>query len=105
MSRSNQVGSHKTSIFTDEFGYTNIVYHSTQVVRFNDKEIILNTGGFKTSTTKTRMNQASMQFRLGFRVYQRKYEWYIAYMGETYEYDTSKRMVLNREVLPSEIHY
>ena len=96
MSRQDQVGSHKTSIFTDESGYTNVLYHSTQVVRFNDNEIILNTGGFESNTTKLRMNQASNQFRLGFMVYQKDYKWYIDYAGETYEFDTDKRMLLNR---------
>jgi hypothetical protein len=80
MAQTNQIGTHKTSVFTEN-GYTCVVYHSTAVVKFNDREIILNTGGYQTATTKMRMNQASNQFDLGFRVFQKKHQWYIEYKG------------------------
>jgi len=75
-----KVGSHKTSIRTIE-GVTSIRYHDTDVVSFDDKTITLNTGGWKTNTTKTRMNQVSNQFELGYCVYQRKGIWYVAFKG------------------------
>jgi hypothetical protein len=77
MPQQNKLGIHATNVFVDEQGYTNIIYHNTIVVKFNEKEIILNSGGFRTATTKTRMNQASNQFRLGFDVYQKDFEWYV----------------------------
>jgi len=83
MGRTNQVGSHKTFILT-EHGTTKVVYHNTPVVEFNFSEIILNTGGYKSFTTKTRMNQASSQFDLGYHVYQEKHVWYVDYNGETF---------------------
>ena len=76
MSQQQQIGSHKTSIFTDE-GFTNVIYHNTAVVRFNKDKIILNSGGWLTNTTKTRMNQASNQFNLGFSVFQKNYDWFV----------------------------
>lgn len=69
---------------------TIIQYHSTEVVSFNNHLIILNTGGWKTMTTKTRMNQASNQFRLGYYVYQSNFEWYVDYKGETYKFEESE---------------
>jgi hypothetical protein len=39
--------------------------------------VILNTDGWKTPTTKTRMNQASAQYGLGYHVYQKAGQWYI----------------------------
>jgi hypothetical protein len=68
-------------------GLTEIVYHSTPVVSFNDKVITLNTGGWFTNTTKTRMNQASHQFNLGFSVYQKEYNWFVDYKGKTLEFN------------------
>jgi hypothetical protein len=79
MSRINQVGSHKTSIYVDSDGFTKVIYHNTPVVSFNDKFIILNTGGYNTNTTKLRMNQSSNQFRLGYQVYQKSHKWYIQF--------------------------
>jgi hypothetical protein len=76
MANVNQVGQRATTIKVDDNGYTCITYHSTDVVKFNSKQIILNTGGWQTHTTKTRMNQASNQFKLGFKVYQKDYDWF-----------------------------
>jgi len=73
-----KVGSIHTSVFT-EAGNTYNVYHKTKVVRFNRKNIRLDSGGWFTATTKTRMNQASNQYALGFRVYQHAKKWYIDY--------------------------
>lgn len=80
------IGKVATSIFTDG-DTTKIIYHSTAVVSFNDKKIILNTGGWNTNTTKVRMNQASNTFGLGFQVYQKNYAWLVAYKGVVIPFD------------------
>ena len=82
MAQTQTVGTHKTNIVVLH-GLTNIVYHSTPVVQFNDDRIILNSGGWETATTKTRMNQASHEYGLGFEVYQVNFTWYVDYKGET----------------------
>ena len=81
MSRLDTIGNHKTTVFTDELGYTCVVYHQTCVVKWNADRIILNTGGYKTATTKARMNQTANQFGLGFQVYQQNHVWYVGYAG------------------------
>lgn len=72
-------------------------YHDTDVVRFDDPrlKIVLNTGGWKTATTKTRMNQASNQFGLEYEVYQKKGDWFVDYKGKTIPFDND---VLTLEV-------
>ena len=82
MGQQQRVGTHRTSTVTLQ-GLTSIVYHSTAVVQFDNDKIILNSGGWDTRTTKTRMNQASNQYGLGFEVYQVNYSWYVDYKGET----------------------
>lgn len=86
MGQQQKIGSHKTCIFTDENNLTHVVYHSTQVVSFNSQYVILRTGGYLTSTTKSRMNQASNQFNLGFQVYQKNFEWFVKYGAFTYNF-------------------
>lgn len=83
MARSTQVGSHRTSIYTEK-GMTKVVYHNTAVVSFDPESITLDTGTYYTRTTKVRMNQASSQFDLGFRVFVKDFEWYVEWDGNTW---------------------
>ena len=85
MGQLNTIGSHKTTVATDD-GFTRVTYHQTSVVKFNYNEIILNSGGWETVTTKSRMNQTSKQFDLGFKVYQKEFEWFVNYNGKDYDY-------------------
>ena len=75
----NEIGSHKTSTYKDNNNVLKVVYHNTEVVQVKeDRYVILNTGGWYTNTTKRRMNQASLQYKLGFNVYQVDFTWYVA---------------------------
>jgi hypothetical protein len=98
MARTNKVGEHKTAIYQSD-GYTCIRYHSTEVVKFNTDEIMLNSGGWQTKTTKSRMNKVSDAFQLGFRVSQRHGEWFVDYfaneIGDTYSFNDG--MILERQ--------
>lgn len=67
-------------------GYTVVTYHWTDIVKFNENEIILDSNGWLTQTTKRRMNQTSWQFDLGFSVYQKNNEWYVNYKGDTLDF-------------------
>lgn len=73
-------------------GRTQVSYHNTVVVDFDYSRgtIILNTGGWKTATTKLRMNQTSNQFGLGYQVYQKNHSWYVRYHGEVIPFDGDK---------------
>ena len=80
------IGTHRTTCNTlidnDSNRVLMVTYHSTPVVKvINDRYVVLNSGGFRTNTTKRRMNQASLQYSLGFQVYQVNFEWYVS-IGE-----------------------
>ena len=94
MAQQNQIGTPKTKVFTEN-GVTYVKYHNTRVVAFSENAIILDTGGWFTPTTKTRMNQTSNAFGLGFQVYQKNYEWFADYNGKTYEF-TKDHLSLKR---------
>jgi hypothetical protein len=101
MSQTTRIGSHKTSVFTDTDGFTKVIYHSTPVVKFNHAKIILNHGGYKTITTKLRMNQTSNQFNLGFRVYQKDFDWFVQLLpfnngNKPIPFD-SRELIINRK--------
>ena len=71
-------------------GRITVVYHNTRVVDVTPEHITLDTGGWKTVTTKRRMNQASVQFNLGYSVYQQKGHWFVRYRGVTRQFDQNK---------------
>jgi len=75
-----------------------IIYHSTVVVEISKKNIILNTGGWNTSTTKRRMNQASKHFSLGFNVYQKNFKWFCFYQQKTFSFNGNKLILKKEEV-------
>ena len=93
MAQQYSVGRRSTTIATEK-GTTRVTYHQTVVVAFSDKKIILDSGGWRTATTKTRMNQASVQFGLGFSVFQRRFEWFVDWQGK--ELPFRDGMVLRR---------
>ena len=77
MARQDQIGKLATSVATGADGVTRVTYHATAVVAFDAKRVTLDSGGYRTNTTKTRMNQTANQFRLGFRVFQHDHEWFV----------------------------
>lgn len=80
MAQQGQVGRVATTV-AREGETTRVTYHSTVVVAFTNETVVLNSGDWFTPTTKTRMNQASHQFGLGYVVFQRDWHWWVAYKG------------------------
>ncbi len=83
MARQDTIGTTATTVAIDADGVTRVIYHSTCVVAIyppnkdGDRLVALDSGGWRTATTKLRMNQASNQFGLGFRVFQKAGEWFV----------------------------
>jgi hypothetical protein len=73
-----RVKGHNTSVVKVD-NWTVIAYHNTPCVKFNKKKIVLNTCGWWTNTTKARMNQASNEFKLGFKVFVKTGIWFVEY--------------------------
>lgn len=66
---------------------TVVTYHKTQVVKFTDKTIKLNTGGYNTQTTMRRMNQAANEFELGYEVKKKAGVWTVYYGDDEVAFD------------------
>ena len=96
MAQQHKIGRVNTTRGKDkDTGFYIVKYHATNVVQFNDDIIILDNGGYRTQTTKTRMNQTSNEFGLGFQVFQRDYEWFIRWNGEELPFNETQ-VTLNR---------
>jgi len=89
MANLHKLGTHKTMVYPSN-DFINVKYHNTDVVSFNDNEFILRTGGWFTKTTKDRMNQASNQYGLGYRVFQKNFAWYVDYQNQVIPFTCDK---------------
>jgi hypothetical protein len=92
------IGTRKTTVKIKPHEYfteTVVTYHYTEVVSFSDFNIELNTGGWDTVTTKLRMNQTSIQFNLGYHIFQKNFEWYVKIWDKVYSYNQNE-LVINR---------
>lgn len=87
-------GTHKTKVSTQD-GYTSVRYHSTDVVRFSASTIYLNTGGYRSNTTRLRMNQAANQFALGYIISQRNFAWFVCTNAGDFPYN-DREMCIDR---------
>lgn len=79
----------KNKLYTKVFernGYNIVKFHSTEIVQWNDDEIILNTGGWESVTTKQRMNQTASERLLNYQVFQRDFQWYVIWNGVQYPF-------------------
>lgn len=85
MSQQQEIGKHRTTVRMEN-GELSVVFHNTEVVNANSDRIKLNTGGWFTPTTKTRMNQTANQFGLGFKVFQKDFDWFVRFNGRTHEF-------------------
>ncbi len=83
-----------------------VTYRGTDVVTFDRfakpdgtmmLRVLLNTGGWKSATTKLRMTQADNEFNLGCGVFQKNYDWYIVCKNRTIDFIGDAMLIIIRE--------
>ncbi len=79
MSQTQRISKNNTTVRTAD-GKTTVTLHSTAVLIRDPaaKTAVLNSGGWHSSTTRTRINQACNEFGLGIGVFQRKFDWFVS---------------------------
>lgn len=87
----NKLSTYRTKISAVAGVLYNVQYHATTIVQcYEDsgrRVIELNTGGYRTVTTKRKMNQAAWQFALGYTVHQHKHEWFVTTKAGVFPFD------------------
>lgn len=77
MPKMSKLSSCKTAVITT--ATTGVVrYVDTNIVTWDADHVTLNTGGWRSATTKQKMNQAAWQFKLGYSVRQRQGLWFVS---------------------------
>ncbi len=74
-----------TKVYLDE-NYIIVKLYSTEIVKLNSREVILNSGGWSTNTTKNRINQSLTENGINMSVYQDNRQWFIRYNNEDIEF-------------------
>lgn len=76
---------------------TTIRFHSTDVVVIDRNKgiVTLNSGHWRTVTTKARMNQVAYELGLGYRVFQRDFEWYVDIFNSSADFCEGDYKTLN----------
>jgi hypothetical protein len=99
MARMDHIPSNNTVVMADDNGRTCCILYETKIVSWDRDKIVLNTSGYETATTITRMNQVANVHRLGYRVYKRKgrmYVWHLdnetLFLGDTLTLDRHPAM-------------
>jgi len=81
-------GNEASTVINQRTNRKKVIYHETTVVEWDQERgiIILDSGGWRTATTKHRMNQASNTWDLELGVYQENYRWYVSTPEGTKEF-------------------
>jgi len=74
----NQVGKHATTI-CEKDGIVEMIYHSTKIATYDRKNKILtlDSGGYKTVTTKRRITEFANHYNLAIKLYQKGGSWFV----------------------------
>jgi len=66
-----------TKIIQGMRGEIGVQLHNTVIVWITHFHVQLNSGGYKTTLTKNRMNEASEYYDLGFKIVQKEFNWFV----------------------------
>jgi hypothetical protein len=75
-----------TRVYRDSDGI-DVYFHGTRIVRIRPDKIFLQTGGWRTVTTKRRMNQTFERFGINAYIYQENFEWFCVFENETFKFE------------------
>lgn len=80
MAQTHKVQGTATKVSKPFPGTVCVTYHDTTVAVLNGATVTLNSGGWRTATTKTRLAQFASEFcSNAFRVYQERGAWYVCF--------------------------
>ena len=66
-----------TTITRNRDGATVCTLHSTEIVKVYPNCVVFDSGGWRTATTKSRMNECMIEWDLPFRVFQKNGDWLV----------------------------
>ena len=77
-----------------------IVLHRTAIATYdhNTEALKLNSGGYTSNTTKSRLNAILQELIYGAKVFQKNFDWYLSYNNQTVDF-WDNMILCNGEVI------
>ena len=74
--------------YNENTNCSTVVLHRTAIAVYdhNTNALKLNTGGWHSVTTKSRLNAILQELIAGARVYQKAFDWYLSYNNQTHDF-------------------
>ena len=70
-----------TTVFTDDAGlYSTVYLHGNKIASYShvDRSLEILDGGWQSNTTKSRLNALLSEFKPGFGVFQKNWQWFVS---------------------------
>ena len=88
----NKINWSNSNTFVEYNSNTNcstVVLHRTAIAVYdhNTQALKLNTGGWHSVTTKSRLNAILSELIAGARVYQKNFDWFLSYNNQTHDFN------------------
>ena len=85
VSKNNWAGSNTTVCYSDETNCSSVYLHGHNIATLDHttNALKLSSCGYETMTTKSRLNAILDEVKYGCRVFQKQFEWFISYNGQT----------------------
>ena len=86
--KSNWSGSNTTVTYNDSTNCSSVYLHGHQIATLdhNTNAVKLDSCGYETVTTKSRLNAILEEVKYGCKVFQKKFEWFVSYHGTTTDF-------------------
>ena len=83
--KSNWAGSNTTVTYNNSTNCSSVYLHGHQIATLdhNTNALKLNSCGYETVTTKSRLNAILEEVKYGCKVFQKKFEWFVSYNNQT----------------------
>ena len=81
-------GSNTTVRYNDSTNCSSVYLHGHQIATLdhNTNAVKLDSCGYETVTTKSRLNAILEEVKYGCKVFQKKFEWFVSYHGTTTDF-------------------
>ena len=85
VSKNNWAGSNTTVRYSNETNCSSVYLHGHNIATLDHttNALRLSSCGYETVTTKSRLNAILEEVKYGCRVFQKQFEWFISYQGQT----------------------
>ena len=86
--KNNWAGSNTTVTYNDSTNCSSVYLHGHQIATLdhNTNAVKLDSCGYETNTTKSRLNAILEEVKYGCKVFQKKFEWFVSYHGTTTDF-------------------